>query len=312
MADDENDEQPADLSGLYPARATVPGTDVELRGASFGDTMKRGKSVKSDAIDDREFAVRLLQQQATPEAADTIAAWSDDQLLGAVRFYVAELEELPDLDPAELDLATFRAAVVAEHQRRDEKWRELFDNIKLPTIDASGLAGIDFSQFAPKLNLTQDAIDALTKTNITFDQLQSALPRVSPDLFKGLTDTSAIDSAMRKAAEGFEPRYAEPFVPIKTAEDYRAEAQLDAIYEQTKLLRKQGAQTAILTEQVTGLRQDSATSWRKDRPLLWAAAVGAVLGAFLTGIGIWAAVNLPADPAPTPTPPPTPTAEVEP
>ena len=57
------------------------------------------------------------------EAADAIAACSDEELLAAVRFYVAELEALPELDPTTLDLGLFRAAVVAEGERRDAELR---------------------------------------------------------------------------------------------------------------------------------------------------------------------------------------------
>lgn len=105
---------------------------------------------------DQESQVGRPRIRRSPAAAADVGrgsgrchrAWSDDELLAAVRFYAAELAELPDLDPQTLDLATFRATVVAEHERRDAELREMFSKIKLATIDVSKLAGIDWDQLS--------------------------------------------------------------------------------------------------------------------------------------------------------------------
>ncbi len=226
-------------SGLL-RRVTVPGTDIEFHEPSGDDVIERAPLLADQESSDHDWTVKLLQQQATlPASAAALGKLDEGTLLEAAQLYATELE---GLEPGD-DLASFRAAIVAAQRERDEELARIVAKMKLPGIDASKLVGIDWDRIMPRFTIPRATLDALEATRITGDQLASMLPKVSPDLVKGLTDTSGIAKSIESARGAFAQQGASMPTPLPalSLRDWKHEAQLDAMDRQTELLERQGA-----------------------------------------------------------------------
>jgi hypothetical protein len=284
-------------------RVTVPGTDIELHEPSGNDVDERAPLLADTELPDRDWTVKLLRQQAvSPESAAAVESLDGDKLLEAAQLY----GQFEDLDPG-ADLASFRTAIISAQRARDEEMARIFATMKLPGIDASKLVGIDFDKLMPRFDIPRATLDALDATRITGEQLASMLPKVSPDLVKGLTDTSGIAKAMQEARGSFLDReVSTPITPMPALEfrDWKHEAQLDAMDRQTDLLERQGAQLAVLTDKVEEVRDQVRDSGEADR---WWHRSGVIFTAIATALalGVWigsafSGGQAPAMPSPTP------------
>lgn len=283
-------------------RVAVPGTDIELHEPSGNDVDERAPLLADTELPDHDWTVKLLQQQAvSPESAAAVESLDDDKLLEAAQLY----GQFEDLEPGP-DLASFREAILSAQRERDEELARIFAKMKLPGIDASKLAGIDFDKLMPRFEIPRATLDAFDATRITGEQLASMLPKVSPDLVKGLTDTSGIAKAMQEARGSFLDREASmPVISMPALEfrDWKHEAELDAMDRQTDLLERQGAQLAVLTEKVEEVRDQVRDSGAADRWWHRSGVIFTALAAVLA-IGLWLGSVFsdaaPASPSPTP------------
>lgn len=301
MADDEKREIEFEPKGMLE-RVTVPGTDIELHEPSANDVIERAPLLADEESSDRDWTVKLLQHQAaTPESAEAIEALDEAKLLEAAQLYA----QLEDLDPGE-DLASFRAAIVAAQHERDAEFARMIAKVKLPGIDASKLAGIDWDKIAPRFTIPRETLDALQRPRITGAQLAAMLPKVSPDLVKGLTDTSGIAKSIEAARTSFAQQRASMPTPMPalSVRDWKHEAQLDAMERQTELLERQGAQLAVLTDKVQEVRDQVRDSGEADRWWHRTGVIATALAAVLA-IGLWLGSVLGGGTPPTPSPSPS-------